>query len=162
MERLEPRIRWVWIVAAVVRTAILGTVLGGLLAALQTREVLAIGMDRILLGTVALAVLVSLVRAAVAWRRYAVFGFTLRDQSLYIERGVFTRIKTVIPYVRVQHVDSRRSPLERALGLGTLVVYTAGSRNADVAIPGLTPDRAEALQERLRELTIETNGEDAV
>ncbi|UTF53082.1 PH domain-containing protein [Natronosalvus rutilus] len=162
MERLEPRIRWVWIVAAVVRTVILGTVLGGLLVALQAREVLAIGTDRILLGTVVLVILVSLVRTAVAWRRYAVFGFTLRDQSLYIERGVFTRIKTVVPYVRVQHVDSRRSPLERALGLGTLVVYTAGSRNADVAIPGLTPDRAEALQERLRELTIETNGEDAV
>jgi membrane protein YdbS with pleckstrin-like domain len=41
-------------------------------------------------------------------------------------------------------------------------VYTAGSRGADVSIPGLRPERAEALRQQLRDLAIESEGEDAV
>ncbi|MFW5948277.1 MAG: PH domain-containing protein, partial [Halolamina sp.] len=55
-----------------------------------------------------------------------------------------------------------RSPLERLLGLSTLVVYTAGSRGADVTIPGLTPEHASTLQQRLERLTIESEEDDAV
>jgi membrane protein YdbS with pleckstrin-like domain len=62
--------------------------------------------------------------------------------------------------VRVQHVDSRKGPLERVLGLGRVVVYTAGSRGADVAIPGLLADRADDVQETLRRLAIESEPDD--
>jgi membrane protein YdbS with pleckstrin-like domain len=75
---------------------------------------------------------------------------------------VITHVRTVVPFVRVQHVDTQRGPVERALGLASVVVYTAGSRQADVTIPGLTPERADALQERLREMAIESEPEDAV
>ena len=87
----------------------------------------------------------------------------MRDDDLYLERGVLTRVNTVVPFVRVQHVDTQRGPVERAVGLASVVVYTAGSRGADVTIPGLTPDRADALQEKLRRLAIESEREsDAV
>ena len=69
---------------------------------------------------------------------------------------------TVVPYVRIQHVDASRGPVERAFGLATTVVYTAGSRGADVSIPGLSPERAEDLQTRLKQLAIAAEGEDAV
>ena len=76
---------------------------------------------------------------------------------------MFTEVRTIVPFVRVQHVDTQRGPIERAAGLSSVVVYTAGSRGADVTIPGLTPERAEALQEQLRRLAIESEREsDAV
>ncbi|SDC60399.1 PH domain-containing protein [Natrinema hispanicum] len=162
MERLTPRVRIVWLVLALARAAIIGGfIVGG-----------AIGLSRTELGdavpvaivpaAAVIAVALAVIRVFIAWRRYGIWRFELRDDDLYIRRGVFTRTKTVVPFVRVQHVDSRRSPLERAVGLATVVVYTAGSRSSDVAIPGLTPARAEALQESLRRLAIESAGEDAV
>ncbi|MFP8956232.1 PH domain-containing protein [Natrialbaceae archaeon A-CW3] len=162
MERLEPRVRWVWITAAVVRTLVLGLVLFGAVATLQWSEFWEGEVSRLAWGITGFLVVLLTLRIAVAWRRYSVFRFDLREESLYIERGVFTRIKTVVPYVRIQHVDSRRSPLERLVGLGTLVVYTAGSRTADVGVPGLDPERAAELQDSLRERTIEMVGEDAL
>jgi membrane protein YdbS with pleckstrin-like domain len=109
-----------------------------------------------------LGVLVLLV--AVGWveRRYRVWAFEVRPDALYLERGVVTHVRTIAPYVRIQHVDTQRGPLERWLGLSTLVVYTAGSRGADVAIPGLTPDEASDLQARVKQLAIEAEGGDAV
>ncbi|MEF8801967.1 MAG: PH domain-containing protein [Halolamina sp.] len=106
-----------------------------------------------------LVVLLGIVRAVLLYRSWT---YVVRPDSLYLSRGVFTRVRTVVPYVRVQHVDTRRSPLERLLGLSTLVVYTAGSRGADVRIPGLTPGGASTLQQRLERLAIESEEADAV
>lgn len=106
-----------------------------------------------------LFVLIGVVRAVLLYRSWT---YVVRADSLFLSRGVLTRVRTVVPYVRVQHIDTRRSPLERVLGLSTLVVYTAGSRGADVTIPGLTPDRASTLQSRLERLTTESEEADAV
>lgn len=162
MERLTPRVRGVWLGLAIVRAAIFGGLLvGGAIALLRT-DLWPAAPAALLPAAAVIAVSLAIVRVFIAWQRYGVWRFDLRDDDLYIERGVFTRTKTVVPYVRVQHVDSRRSPLERTAGLATVVVYTAGSRSSDVAIPGLTPARAEELQESLRRLAIESAGEDAV
>jgi len=75
---------------------------------------------------------------------------------------VLTEVRTEVPLVRIQHVDSRRSAFERLVGLARTVVYTAGSRGADVTIPGLTPADADGLRTRLKRLVIDTDGEDAV
>ncbi|ELY69341.1 PH domain-containing protein [Natrinema versiforme] len=162
MERLTPRVRVVWIALAIVRATIFGGFLVGAAIALMRTDFWDAAPSILVPAAVAVAVVLAVVRVLIAWRRYGVWRFDLRDDDLYIERGVFTRVKTIAPYVRVQHVDSRRSPLERATGLATVVVYTAGSRSSDVAIPGLTPSRAEEVQESLRRLAIESAGEDAV
>ncbi|WP_414838337.1 PH domain-containing protein [Candidatus Nanosalina sp. VS9-1] len=94
--------------------------------------------------------------------RYRAWRFTLRDDHMYLERGVFTRVKTMVPYVRIQHVDTQKSPVDRLLGLSKVVVYTAGSRGADVTIPGLLPEDARDMQEKLRDLAIESEDRDGV
>ncbi|MFC6717615.1 PH domain-containing protein [Natrialbaceae archaeon GCM10025810] len=162
MERLDPRVRLVWLVAALVRGAIAAAILVGGATIVRSRELLGSTPQVIVPAAIALGAAYLVAHLAGALLRYRIWRFELRDDALYIERGVFTRVKTVVPFVRVQHVDSRRSPLERTVGLATVVVYTAGSRSADVAIPGLSPDRAERLQDRLRALAIESEGEDAV
>ncbi|WP_426962106.1 PH domain-containing protein [Haloparvum alkalitolerans] len=156
MRRLHPRIRVVWLL----RAAVLAAVVGGIL----------FGLDRVLPLPVAVpgwapalvAGVVFLVVGGHALLRYRYWRFELREDAIYLERGVFTRVRTVVPFVRIQHVDSRRGPLERVVGLASCVVYSAGSRGADVRIPGLPPDGADDLREDLKRLAIGAEGEDGV
>ena len=153
MNSLHPRIQVVWILQAAISAAFLAAIAGVIdFAVLEVGWLVPGGVFAVffaLLGTHAIL-------------RYRIWRYEVREDSLYLERGVFTRVKTVIPFVRIQHVDSRRSPLERAVRLASTVVYTAGSRGADVAIPGLTPDGSEELQDRLKALVTESAGDDAV
>ncbi|MDS0477392.1 PH domain-containing protein [Natrinema sp. 1APR25-10V2] len=159
MESLHPRIRLLWIARGAVVAIVLGVVLA---AADQFAEVGQWRVDvpmSVIVGVVALGLVLG---AVYALRLYHVWRFELQDDALYLERGVVTFVETAVPFVRVQHVDTQFGPIERALGLSSVVVYTAGSRNADVRIPGLTPDRARSLQDTLRELAVESEAEDAV
>ncbi|MDS0258962.1 PH domain-containing protein [Haloarcula sp. S1CR25-12] len=153
MESLHPRVRFLW----AGRSAIAGLVLLGLLVAVD-RLFVAVPLELAVGGWVAL-VLVGAVHAVLAHR---IWRFALEDDSLFLVRGVVTRTDTSVPYVRVQHVDTTRGPVERTAGLASVVVYTAGSRGADITIPGLRPDRATELRERLRELAGESEATDAV
>lgn len=150
---LEPRIRTVWIVQSGISATVLGFVAAIAFALLP--------VGGAWVGTVVFTAL-FLLGIVFAVLRYRSWSYEVRDDSLFLERGVVTRVRTVVPYVRIQHVDARRGPIERVFGLATTVVYTAGSRGADVSIPGLTPERADDLQDRLKHLAIAAEGEDAV
>lgn len=153
IQRLEPTIQPVWILQAGISAFILGAI--GSIAF----TFLPIG-DTWFGGVIFLLAFVFGSIHAVL--RYRIWRYRVREDSLYLERGVFRRVRTVVPHVRIQHVDVSRSPTERVFGLATTVVYTAGSRGADVAIPGLTPERADDLQTRLKQLAIAAEGDDAV
>ncbi|WP_158057213.1 PH domain-containing protein [Halorussus halophilus] len=154
METLHPRVRLVWGVGTLVTVTILAVVV-----AVADRFTLGVGLW-VGLAVALLGLLVGVVYVAL---KYRVWQFEVREDELYLERGVLTRVNTVVPFVRVQHVDTQRGPVERAVGLASIVVYTAGSRGADVTIPGLTPERADDLQEQLRRLATESEDEyDAV
>jgi membrane protein YdbS with pleckstrin-like domain len=154
MEVLSPRIRTVWLVFGVLMAAVVGIVV----TAAPTEEYIEAPV-----GAFVFLLLLFLI-GAYQILRYRNWGFEVQDDAVYIEHGVLVRVRKVVPFVRIQHIDSRRGPVERATGLATLVIYTAGSRGADVNIPGLTPDRADELREKLRELAIENEEsiEDAV
>jgi membrane protein YdbS with pleckstrin-like domain len=81
------------------------------------------------------------------------FAYALRDDDLLVAQGVFFRSITAIPWTRIQHVDTRQGPLERALGLARLQIYTASGMGADGVIPGLATATAEALRDRLVRVT---------
>lgn len=152
MERLDPRVRYVWGVGVIARGLLVGIVATSVLAAAVPRWLPA-GV-----GLAGLYVALGLVHTVYRYRRWR---YELQDDALYIERGVITHVRTVVPYVRVQHVDTRRGPVQRATGLASTVVYTAGSRGADVSVPGLAPDRANGLRDRLRELAVDRETDDA-
>jgi len=150
---LNPRIRLVWMARS-----LLGVLVATGIALLAAVLVL----DGALWPPVATVLLAGGAAAWFAGARYRRWSYALQEDSLLLDRGVVTRVRTVVPYVRIQHVDTRRGPVERALGLASVVVYTAGSRGADVTVPGLTRERAEELQSRLKRIAIRTEGEDAV
>lgn len=152
MNRLHPRVRLVWAVRSLITAAILGGLVGG--------ATLVFSIPR--WSSVAVFAAVALLGVTFAVLRYRRWRYEIRDDAVYLERGVLTQVRTVIPLVRIQHVDSRRNPLERLTGLASVVVYTAGSRGVDVQIPGITPASADELRERLKRLAIRAEGEDAV
>lgn len=83
-------------------------------------------------------------------RRYQARGYQLGEDRLRVVRGLVFNSDTVVPFGRVQHIDVHQGPLERAYGLGTLVLHTAGNHNASVALPGVAHDDALAMREAIR------------
>jgi uncharacterized protein len=154
MESLDPRARIVWVVFELVIGAVVG--LGG--TWLVDRFVFEVAFW---VGPV-VAVVLALAGAGYALLRYRVWRFEVQEDAVYLERGVFTRVESVVPFVRIQNVDTQRGPVERLAGLSSVVVYTAGTRGADATLPGLAPERATALREELRELAVESEYEDAL
>jgi membrane protein YdbS with pleckstrin-like domain len=151
-QALHPSVRYIWLLQATISALVVGSMVG---------VPAFIVLDQPLVGPTIFLLLFS-VGSILAILRYRRWSYKVRKESLFLDRGVITETKTVVPYVRIQHVDTSRGPIERALGLATAVVYTAGSRGADVSIPGLTPTDADDLQNRLKQLAISAEGEDAV
>ena len=89
--------------------------------------------------------LAALVLPVIRYRRW---GYALRDRDLWIRQGVFWVTVSVIPYARLQFVDTRQGPLERLFGLSQLVVHTAALGTSG-RLPGLDTAVAEQLRERL-------------
>jgi uncharacterized protein len=83
-------------------------------------------------------------------RRYAARGFQMGDDRLRVVRGLIFNSDTVVPFGRVQHIDVHQGPIERAYGLGTLILHTAGNHNASVRLPGLGHGDALAMREEIR------------
>ncbi|OEU90574.1 hypothetical protein DB35_05260 [Streptomyces abyssalis] len=95
--------------------------------------------------------------AAVAWgwgalgRNWRSWRYVERADDLLISRGVLWRQLTVVPYGRMQLVEVTSGPLERRYGLARVQLHTAAA-TTDATIPGLAPDEAERLRDRLTEL----------
>jgi len=82
-------------------------------------------------------------------RRHAARGYDLGADRLRVVRGLWFRSDTVVPFGRVQHLDLAQSALERAYGLATITVHTAGTHNASVSLPGLAQADAAAMRETI-------------
>ena len=82
-------------------------------------------------------------------RAYRHSSYRVDPRGIEIRRGVYWRVVINVPRSRVQHTDVSQGPLERRYGLGTLVIYTAGTDHAQVQLPGLEHGVALALREQL-------------
>lgn len=83
-------------------------------------------------------------------RRYRRWGYRAGANAIRIASGLLIRKETVVPYVRVQHIDVSRGPIERAFGVATLTLHTAGSYNSIVDLPGLAIDDANRMRDEIR------------
>lgn len=82
---------------------------------------------------------------SLVWRAWQ---FRIGDAALHLRHGVLVRRESTIPFHRVQHIDLEAGPLERRLGLTTLVLRTA-SASSDSTIPGIDAAEADALRTRI-------------
>ena len=83
-------------------------------------------------------------------RRYRSWGYKLDEDELHIQQGIWTRVRTIVPFGRVQHIDVAQGPIERKFGVGTLILHTAGTRNSAVALPGLEFGEAGRIRDLIR------------
>ncbi|GAA1827767.1 PH domain-containing protein [Microlunatus capsulatus] len=96
------------------------------------------------------AVIVAL-RWSLIERTWRSWGYVEREDDLYITHGVVFRSLVAVPYGRMQLVEVASGPLERAFGLATVSLKTA-SPETNATIPGLPPEEAARLRDRLTEL----------
>jgi uncharacterized protein len=110
-----------------------------------------------LVGWWVAAIVIVVGAVTVAWglwlieRNWRAWGYAEREDDLLVKRGVLFRELTVVPYGRMQFVDVKSGPLERRFGLATVQLHTA-SPATDARIPGLPPDEAARLRDRLAAL----------
>lgn len=83
---------------------------------------------------------------AIAYRHTS---YRVDGAGIEIRRGVVWRRILSVPRSRVQHTDVSQGPLERTQGLGTLIIYTAGTEYARVELAGLEHQRALAIRDYL-------------
>ncbi|MGN6244571.1 MAG: PH domain-containing protein [Motilibacteraceae bacterium] len=100
----------------------------------------------------AVVVLAGLVALAWGWwwigRNQRAWGYTERADDLLVRRGIAWRELVVVPYGRMQFVDVKRGPLQRWFGLACVQLHTAAAAT-DARIPGLLPEEAARLRDRL-------------
>lgn len=103
-------------------------------------------------AVVAVAAAVALLVFVWAWwligRRVGSFGYAERSDDLLVTSGILFRRLVVVPYGRMQLVDLRAGPIDRMLGIATVQLHTAAA-TTDASIPGLPPEQAGALRDRL-------------
>ncbi|WP_433624794.1 PH domain-containing protein [Halomicrococcus sp. NG-SE-24] len=115
-----------------------GLALGGVVDFLEPLRVA-------LLAVVGLAV-------AVAWETayYRRFAYELTGDSLDIESGVLSRRRREIPLRRVQNVDIRRNVVQRALGLSSVSLETAGGEQTEASLRFVAYEEAKRLQREIQ------------
>ena len=88
-----------------------------------------------------------LIRAPRAFRRW---GYAERETDVYLTSGLFYRRLVCVPYGRMQLVQLHSGPIDRLFKLATVEMITSSTQGS-VSIPGLAPDDAAALRNRLIE-----------
>lgn len=81
-------------------------------------------------------------------RRVRSFGYGERDDDLLVVSGILIRRLVIVPYGRMQMVDLTAGPIDRWLGISTVQLHTAAA-TTDATIPGLLPEEAASLRDRL-------------
>ena len=145
--QLDPRVQRLWALEwglAALVCAGATTTLAILLA--FSDEGLAVVVVALVGGCIALGLVVlAVAQPRLAYRR---FRYEITELGLYVARGRLFRQWQVVPHARVQTVDTKRGPLERAFGLVSVAVSTASAKGG-TDIPGLDPRVADTLVEEL-------------
>jgi uncharacterized protein len=139
--RLAPRARWVWAAQWAGGCAV--ALVAGSLVARGTG-----GVPDVLLWGLPLAALAlgTPVVPGLVWRRWR---WDVREAEVDVRRGIVTVRRTLIPMLRVQHVETTRGVMEQALGLATVRIHTAAGSHT---IPLLTVSDAARVRDRIAEL----------
>lgn len=96
--------------------------------------------------TVLDAILFIWVIPGLRWKRWR---YEVSEQNIDLQHGIFIITRTLVPMVRVQHVDTEQGPLLRKFRLSTISISTAATIHK---IPALDEDEAERLRQSISSL----------
>lgn len=144
--RISERALVVWRISGAISSLFSGVVGGGIV----TLGVLFDWPIWIIAGVIVLVLIYSYLNIffipKLRWKRWR---YEVREQEIELKRGVFFIKRTLIPMVRVQHVDTQQGPLLRKYRLSTVMISTAATVHE---IPALDMDEAEELRQSISRL----------
>lgn len=146
LRNLDPRVIGLWRLGLLIRTFVFT-----ILVVFALRLIDLPVAPFLAAGTVfAVGIVLTVLWPPVQYRHW---GFQVRDSDVFLRHGVLWRTTSVVPHGRIQHVDTQQGPIERSMGLASVVMFTAGTVGASLSIPGLVQKDAESLRERLAQLS---------
>ncbi len=77
-------------------------------------------------------------------RYFESIAYRLTQDEVVVDRGVWWKVRSTVPYSRVMAVETLQGPISRRLGIATLDVYTAGYTGVSGGSGGPRARRAEA------------------
>ncbi len=146
-DQLDPRARTLWQLSGAIFAGVvlLGVVLVGtvLLRFTEASPVFVFGAGSLVVLLAALSIWPI---PNVEWTHWR---YEIGEQEVDLQHGWLIVTRTLVPMAQIQHVDSRRGPLERRFGLSTVVLYTAAGSTEipalDDAVAGEVRDRIAGL-----------------
>ena len=81
--------------------------------------------------------------------RWNILSYEVRDHEIEIQTGLFVVKRTIIPIIRVQHVDVMQGPLIKKKNLANIDITTAATTHT---IPLLHSKDADELRLKISEL----------
>ncbi len=100
--------------------------------------------------SVASVLLALLLGTIMPTRQHRRLGYVMGADSLRVLRGMMFHSDTIVPFVRVQHIDIGQGPIERLAKVAHVVVHTAGTHNSTVTLPGLAYADAIVMRDTIR------------
>jgi len=88
-------------------------------------------------------------------------GWALREHDLIYRSGVIFRKQVILPFARIQHVETLSGPIERYFDIMRVKCFTAGGQSADLVVEGLTTERAGQVRQYLLEQIRDDEPEEA-
>lgn len=76
----------------------------------------------------------------IRWRRWR---YEVREEEIELQHGIFIITRTLIPMVRVQHVDTKQGPILQKYRLASVTISTAATVHE---IPALDVEEAEEMR----------------
>ena len=106
------------------------------------------GRFALAIGVGVAAAVIGIAASYISWRRLT---YTIGDQDIRVESGVFSRDARSVPFERIQDVSLEAKPLPRLLGLVSVKFETGAGGGDDLALQYLTTADGERLRQLVRE-----------
>ncbi|OZI10407.1 hypothetical protein CEW92_16995 [Bacillaceae bacterium SAS-127] len=145
-KRISKKALTVWRISGMISTLIVWLLLigGGVFVFMNDRPLWVIGVLA-LAGVLMLFLFVYLL-PKLRWNRWR---YEVREQEIELQHGVIITRRTLIPMIRVQHVDTEQGPVLRKYGLAGIKISTAATVHE---IPAVEMEEAEEMRKMISNL----------
>lgn len=113
------------------------------------------GSNFYVIGAISAIAVIGMMYSLVNYFRY---HFSLDEDELIVERGVFRRTRTAVPFDRIQTVNFEQSLLHRVSKVVRIKIDTAGSKGSEFVFDALDAAKAGRLRDLLLKFKAEVKG----
>jgi uncharacterized protein len=139
-KRISERALIVWRISGAITSAVFLLLAGGVVALTIIFDwPIWISVAAIILFI--LSVIISVIfLPKLRWKRWR---YEVREQEIELQHGMFIITRTLVPMVRVQHVDTKQGPILQKYKLASVTISTAATVHE---IPALDIEEAEEMR----------------